>query len=231
MVQIWSVFYGPLLVGCTLLLSTPHSYAELEWDAKEISLSVKSSGGGVPFLFKFRNGGDSVVTLKEARTTCSCTVPKFEKLTYAPGEKGELAGVYALGGRHGLNTANIYVDGEYMRDGNKVLIRDALKLEVSVEEQVKIKPGISLWRVGAELTTKTITINVVEGGAFTIALAPREESTSAFDLNLKELTTAKAYELSVRPKSTQGIAQERVAIFATNQDGVKLHFFVHLIVR
>lgn len=50
--------------------------------------SVAEEGGKVSHVFGFKNVGDAPITIKNVKTTCGCTSPKWTKATIPPGKGG-----------------------------------------------------------------------------------------------------------------------------------------------
>ncbi len=78
-----------------LLLSCVLAQAQsLEWEATEATVKMETSKNTVSAVYRFQNISDQSVEIKDVRTSCGCTGAKFEKKTYAPGDKGEITVTY-----------------------------------------------------------------------------------------------------------------------------------------
>ena len=60
--------------------------------------------------FEIKNTGDSVVELKQVRSTCGCLVPKFEKVNLSPGESYSLNVTVAANSVVGEYNKTLYLE-------------------------------------------------------------------------------------------------------------------------
>ncbi|PTX94189.1 DUF1573 domain-containing protein [Opitutus sp. ER46] len=89
--------------------STPHP---LVWDAMEQVLTLAPGQTTADFQFTVVNASDAVVTIREVRPTCHCTVPSLPALPWRlePGASGSFSGELNVRGMDGKVTKAIYVD-------------------------------------------------------------------------------------------------------------------------
>lgn len=66
-------------------------------------------GEKIGCIFSFVNKGSSSLLIRNAVTSCDCTVPEFEKKPVPPGESGTLEVVFDTSGRSGVQTKTIAV--------------------------------------------------------------------------------------------------------------------------
>lgn len=67
-------------------------------------------GEKISYTFSFENRGTVDLIIASAKTTCGCTVPKFDKKPIHPGKKGNLEVVFDTSGRSGMQTKTITVN-------------------------------------------------------------------------------------------------------------------------
>jgi hypothetical protein len=78
-----------------LLLSCVLAEAQsLKWEATEATVKMEASQKTAEAVYRFENVSDQSVEIKDVRTSCGCTGAKFEKKSYAPGDKGEISVTY-----------------------------------------------------------------------------------------------------------------------------------------
>ena len=81
---VWLVL--ALIAGSAL--STPPE--ELAFVEPEVNLGTVYTGVPLSHVFAFQNKSKAVVRIVNAHAECGCTTPRFTKLVYQPGERGEL---------------------------------------------------------------------------------------------------------------------------------------------
>src|SRR5690606_38133008 len=89
--------------------------------------------------FKFKNTGDSPITVTSVHSGCGCTVPEKPPEPIAPGASGIIPVVYKFGERQGPQSQQIEVgtaDGKTHR----------LRLSVDLPVRVSFAPRLLLFR-------------------------------------------------------------------------------------
>jgi hypothetical protein len=69
-----------------------------------------AQGEKISYTFTFQNTGTGNLILKSAKTTCGCTVPKYDKEPIRPGETGNIEVVFDTTDRSGMQTKTITVE-------------------------------------------------------------------------------------------------------------------------
>jgi hypothetical protein len=69
----------------------------------------------VPFVFRFRNRGQTELVIREVRTTCGCTAALVERDRYRPGEWGTIRGTVDTVGKSGSIEERVYVKTNEVR--------------------------------------------------------------------------------------------------------------------
>ena len=89
-----------LLVYLTLLIgifSFAQSGAKIEFKEETINYGEVEKGkdNGIR-IFEFTNTGDAPLVIKNAKSSCGCTVPEWPKEPIAPGGKGQIKVQYNM---------------------------------------------------------------------------------------------------------------------------------------
>jgi hypothetical protein len=215
------------VLTCALLAFSCLSQAELKFDQTVIEDVIMPGEQSYPFEFSFKNTGDSTVEISEVKTSCGCTTAKLEKMIYAAGESGVITGRFSVGDRQGLQQKSINV---LTKDLGQPDIRLALKLEIP--QLATMKPGLLLWRVGAELTSKTLKIS--PNADLGVEIVSIESDSENFVLESEKSQSEKgAYEVSVLPVTLDVSARALIKVqLATKGDAsVSRTVYAHAVIR
>lgn len=91
--------------------------------------------------FKFKNTGDSPVTITSVHSGCGCTVPEAPKDAVAPGAGGVIPVIYSADGRQGRQTQHIQVKTSDGKDFS-------LRLVAELPTRVAFAPRMLLFAKG-----------------------------------------------------------------------------------
>ena len=80
-----------------------------------------NEGKVVDHVFTIKNSGDSLLTIKEVKTSCGCTAAMVNKKELAPGEEGELKVELNTANRSGKMTRNITIISNDPKEPQKYL--------------------------------------------------------------------------------------------------------------
>lgn len=83
--------------------------AQIVFNEYEHHFGKVKEGEKISYTFTFENKGTADLVISSAKTTCGCTVPKFDKKPIHPGKKGNLEVVFDTSGRSGMQTKTITV--------------------------------------------------------------------------------------------------------------------------
>ena len=92
-------------------------------------------------VIRFKNIGRDTVRVEEVRTSCGCTVPKIEKLTYLPGEEGSILVQFNARGFRGKVRKWVKI---FFEKGQPAMLR--IVLQARVVPLVEIDPEIVYWQ-------------------------------------------------------------------------------------
>ncbi len=77
-------------------------YANLKFEQNVITADLPVKTASFEFSFKFKNEGETPITIVDIQTSCGCTVAMSDKRNYLPNENGEIKGVFSVGDRKGV---------------------------------------------------------------------------------------------------------------------------------
>lgn len=75
--------------------------AKIVFETPVYDFGEVKEGEKVNYSFKFENVGKKPLIVKDARSTCGCTIPEKPKEAIAPGEKGEIPVIFNSAGKEG----------------------------------------------------------------------------------------------------------------------------------
>lgn len=102
---------------------------DIVFKQKKINLgTISLEDGIINTVYEFTNKGSTVFKISSMEAACGCTSPKTEKLTYLPGESGEIKVQFDPKGMRGMIEKWIYVRGNY---------NDGFQIELEFSAQVK----------------------------------------------------------------------------------------------
>ena len=93
------------IIFSILFLSLYQAYAqtgpEITFESETIDYGEVAQNSDGSIVFKFTNTGDAPLVIKNAKSSCGCTVPKKPEGPIAPGESGEIVVRYDTKNRVG----------------------------------------------------------------------------------------------------------------------------------
>lgn len=107
-------------------------------------------GDTIDFTFSFTNIGEHPLLISDATATCGCTYPSFSFLPIAPGEKGEITGMYVSTGKKGAQNPMVMVTSNTDPAINKLYLDGTVIPQSEAEPQAKAPE--------AEATTDSLNI-------------------------------------------------------------------------
>jgi len=143
--------------------------------------------------FKFTNTGKGTLKIGKIKSTCGCTVPKLNKLEYAPGESGAIKVTYSATSHGGPSSKSIYVNSNDPKNPK-------VKLTIKATIVVKVEHNPKSFRLSFKNDNaglKPITLRAVDKQKFSIKSFKSTSDciTAVFDPN------AKADNFVLQPKA------------------------------
>jgi len=135
------------------------TFEKLVNDFGEVSPQTKNS-----CEFKFKNTGKGTLKIGRIKSSCGCTVPRLDKLEYAPGETGAIQVTYRVGSHPGLSSKNVYVDSNDKKNPK-------VRLTVKATVVVKVEHKPQSFRISLrneDLGLEPITLRSVDKQEFSI---------------------------------------------------------------
>jgi len=83
--------------------------AVIQFDAEEFNFGKVNQGEIVRHTFKFKNTGDTDLTLTDVKTSCGCTASQWKKSATKSGESGEIEVSFNSAGKMGPQKKSITV--------------------------------------------------------------------------------------------------------------------------
>jgi hypothetical protein len=188
--------------------------AELRWDTQRIDLKPSPVEVTAEGRFGFVNAGKEPVTIEAVKSSCGCTVPTLAKMTYAPGERGEVTAKFNIGDRRGAQSATIRVSVKGEREPA------TLTLNVAIPEVAKVTPSILIWTPGEKAGAKSIEVEAVPGQ--TVSVEKVTTSEPRFEVNVETVTEGARYRVVVTPKGTEKAGFALLNIETKIKEGTKL---------
>ncbi|MBW0000883.1 MAG: DUF1573 domain-containing protein [Verrucomicrobia bacterium] len=177
-----------------LAFVTP-ALGQLKWDQTIQTFAAKPLDRQVIAHYRFTNAGNSVVTIREVRTSCGCTTAALGKRQYSPGESGEIEARFQFAGRIGHQEKWIYITTDVKSDDLTLL-----RLAVDIPPAITIDPEFLMWRVGDPPEPKVFRIAVAD--EFPVAIVSVQSDDPAVKLEVRETRPGKALEVKVTPPPT-----------------------------
>lgn len=192
-----------LLAGLVIIIagacpiSSAADPAGLSFVKNRIELTVAPEAKMVTVPYFFENKTDQSISIARYDSACSCLSAKVkgDKLTYKPGEKGEMKIDFELGNFSGLveKTVLIWTSNDAEQSPSSVLTV-ALTIPVLFE----INPKTVFWDQNGEKTSQVIKLTVNDKKP--IHILSHKGTNPQFAYELKTIRDGSEYELVVTPK-------------------------------
>jgi len=208
-----------LIIFSPLLLQGQMQFQEIENQA-----NYKFGDKEVRRIFKFKNDGDYPVTFNSITSSCGCTTTSLDKITYLPGEEGEIEAIFTIGQREGLQRKKITALTDDSNNSRYELI-----LEVNIPKIAEFNTRFLYWKKDESLDPKTITIDFQPNEP--IKITDLKISNDSFNLDIDEVLTGKKYIISVDPGTARNSKNGNLLVKTDfPKDNPKIYFF-HLRVQ
>jgi hypothetical protein len=119
-----------------------------------IDVGIVAKGENIEHSFELRNEGDTLLSVREVKPACGCTIAKYDE-SVAPGATGKIAAVVKTDNFSGPIAKSVIV---FTNDSSNPKIN--LVIKAVVQPQVEVQPGYARFIVvegsGAESSTQTL---------------------------------------------------------------------------
>ncbi|MCG8411962.1 MAG: DUF1573 domain-containing protein [Bacteroidales bacterium] len=108
-----SLFVGLFFIACKHepekrnVNKEENGIASIKFDTTYYDFGNLTQGEKVSYTFKFKNTGTADLLIKDAYSTCGCTVPKYDKKPISPGKSGRIEVLFDSSGRKGVQFKTI----------------------------------------------------------------------------------------------------------------------------
>ena len=177
-----------------IVVGASSSRAALHWSTQELHLALAVGTTEIATSFPFRNEGPESVTIMGLRTDCGCTSAETTKLTYAPGETGQVEVLFRPGERLGAHTKTIEA-----RLSDRSTAR--LQLQIQITDPVSVSARSVSWQKGAPVEERVVDLNTTaEADINEIAVDPLEGDTLV--VQVVPVSAGRRYQVRVTPRTT-----------------------------
>jgi hypothetical protein len=194
-----------------IFLSAGWLNAELVFESQQIELQAGLADEKAEAVFRFRNDGDTAITIKRVKSSCGCTVPELDKNEYAPGESGEIRALFTFGSRTGKQQKRITVE---TNEGSGKI--HSLMFVTHIPQWGSIQPQLLRWTLDQELAPKEIRLQIE---------LPDQVSVTGRTLEMEHFTIEETGSepglrvYSVTPKTTATRVTERFEVTLSAGEG------------
>lgn len=193
------------LVGAVFFGALVSAQAQLTWEKTEIELNPKPGDQETVANFKYENKTDKPIRIKSTRSSCGCTVASLQKDVVQPGEKGELAATFKIGGRTGQQSKIVTVETD---DAAQPVTN--LVLKANIAQAVEVQPAFVYWQQGEDAKAKIITVKA--GKDIPITKLDVQSSTPDFSTDVEKGSAPGEFRIKVQPRDTSKLLSGMLTI-------------------
>ena len=186
-------------VLCVFMIagSSLHGADGLSFKQSRIETTVAPEAKTVTVPYFFKNETDRTITIKRYNSACSCLSAKVKggKLSYEPGEQGEIKVVFDLGNFSGLveKTVMIWTTDD---DDNKP--SSILSVVINIPVLFEVNPKTTFWQQNGDNGAQVIELKV--NSVEPIRILQHSATNKNFSYELKTIKDGFEYALVVEPK-------------------------------
>lgn len=196
-------------ICCWLALAGFLRAGDLTFEKELLEIHAPANATSVVADFNFENKTDHLVNIAKVDKTCSCIGVQVSdgKLTYAPGEKGQIRASFNMENFSGVinKTVVLWLDKDPPEKPSVTLT-----VEVHIPVLVVLKEKTLKWKLGE--TPDTQKIDVTMDYTKPIKIVSTTCTSDNFKVEVKTLEEGKHYELLVTPADVKepGLAIIRI---------------------
>ena len=207
-----------------LVLIAGSAQAQLVWEKTVRELRAQPGDEKVESIFRFRNAGAFPVKISRIIPSCGCTTARTEKEIYAPGERGEITGVFKIGSRTGMQnkTIEIHTDPPTAKPVYLAMV-------TNISENVEMDRRIVFWSRGEQPEAREIRMKVLQSDPIRIVRA--ETTEPRLRAILREISSGKEYVVRIQPADTSAPLRGEVVLISDSPAGSPQTFTVRARVK
>lgn len=189
-----------LLAAFLALSSLAHAGGGLAFEKTRVDAKVAAEAKKLSVPYTFTNTSGKDVTIARWDSACSCLNARIKggKMTYKPGEKGEIVVDFELGSfsGHQVKTVLLWTTVDPAEKPSTVL-----SVGITIPEWFKVTPGTTIfWEKGAAAEARAFSILVTSGRP--LHITGHSGTNANFPYRLETIREGREYRLTVTPKST-----------------------------
>jgi len=180
------------------------SRAGLVFETPHLDITAPVTSTQTEAIFPFRV--DGATSIKSVKSSCECTVGKSNKVSYQPGERGEIRAIFTHGERVGEQFKTLTIRTDEPGVGPQ-----KVSFKVVIPRVVEVSPVALFWTRGAKIEMKEIQIVFPDGKFKPVGIGiPGKQKN--IDAKLTCVESGKRYVLTVSPRSTAESWKEELSI-------------------
>ena len=106
----------------------------MEFETPTFDFGTVQSGDVVENIFTFKNTGNQMLVIKNAKGSCGCTIPEWPKAPIAPGETGSIKVVFNTKGKSGKQSKRVTITANIEKQQTYLTVKGEVE-KVAVEEE------------------------------------------------------------------------------------------------
>lgn len=185
-----------------------HVLGSLTFEKTFLEVDAKADQKKLVVLYPFENASDEAATIRKFDAPCSCMSAQVKggqrnsdnSVTFQPGEKGVIRGLFELGNFKGTIEKHISLwTADDAEDSPSV----KLTAKVTIPYVIGAFPESLIWEKGGEAQAKEILIKV--SGEEPINIIKEVITNEALEYKVTTLREGFEYKVTVTPRSTENI--------------------------
>lgn len=179
------------------LLTISALNAELKFESARITVDAKVGEARKSGVFAFVNEGDEPVTITRIKSSCGCTTTALDKMTYAPGESGQIEATLDIGSRKGEQNKYVTIWSKPVGNPDAEESPQRIMLTVNIPETLKLSNSMLVWRNTEPLAEKAITVQNLYPDP--IHIKKIEIENEFFETRVETIEEGRQYRIMAKP--------------------------------
>ena len=199
------------------------THANLAFEKYIIEDVMYSSNHIYPFSFKFKNSGNSDISISSIDTSCGCVVLNGYKRTVSVGEKGTIDGKFYATGRQGPQRTSIIV-----KTNAVIGSRIDLLLKIRIKNPINFSSRILHWKKDVEYNPKTITITSDQG--YHVSIECIKYDTKNLKIESNQINSEKI-EITITPKNLIKDQKEYIKVKLKENNNILRTYLIYVLLK